>query len=55
MGDGLNLNKRKSLSKNGSPVTFLIKKTDYNYHLLFFINRIKGKVIIDYHKTNALT
>ena len=49
------LNEGKSLSKNGSPVTFLIEKSDYDYSLLFFINRIKGKVIIDYHKTNALT
>ena len=47
------LNEGKSLPKNGSPVTFLIEKTDYDYRLLFFINRIKGKVIIDYHKTNA--
>ena len=47
------LNEGKSLSKNGSPVTFLIEKSDYDYSLLFFINRIKGKVIIDYHKTNA--
>ena len=47
------LNEGKSLSKNGSPVTFLIEKSDYVYSLLFFINRIKGKVIIDYYKTNA--
>lgn len=48
------LNEGKSLSKNGSPVTFLIEKTDDDYSLFFFINRIKGKVIIDYHKTNAI-
>lgn len=47
------LNEGKSLSKNGSPVTFLIEKSDYDYSLLFFINYIKGKIIIDYHKTNA--
>ena len=51
--DVAGLNEGKSLSKNGSPVTFLIEKSDYDYSLLFFINRIKGKVIIDYHKTNA--
>ena len=49
------LNEGKSLSKNGSPVTFLIEKTNDDYSLFFFIKRIKGKVIIDYHKTNALT
>ena len=49
------LNEGKSLLKNGSPVTFLIEKTNDDYSLFFFINRIKGKVIIDYHKTNALT
>ena len=49
------LNYGKSLSKNGSPVTFLVEKTDYNNGLLFFINSIKGKVIIDYYKTNFLT
>ena len=48
------LNKWKTLSKNGSPVTFLIEKTDDDYSLFFFINRIKGKVIIDYHKTKAI-
>ena len=37
------LNERKSLSKNGSPVTFLIEKSDYDYSLFFFIYRIKGK------------
>ena len=46
------LNEGKSLSKNGSPVAFLIEKTDYEYSLLFFINRIKGKIMIDYYKTN---
>ena len=49
------LHEGKSLSKNGRPVTFLIKKTDDDYCLLFFINRIKGKVMIDDHKTNAPT
>ena len=49
------LNEGKSLSKNGSPVAFLIEKTDDDYRLFSFINRIKGKIIIDYHKTNALT
>ncbi len=49
------LNQGKSLSKNGTPVTFLIEKTDYNNGLLFFINSIKGKVIIDYYKTNFPT
>ena len=29
------LNEGKSLSKNGSPVTFLIEKSDYDYSLLF--------------------
>ena len=47
------LNEGKSLSKNGSPVTFLIEKTDDDYSLFFLVNRIKGKKIIDYHKTNA--
>ena len=47
------LNKWKTLSKNGSPVTFLIEKTDDDYSLFFFINRIKDKVIINFHKTNA--
>ena len=28
-------------------------RDSYDYSLLFFINRIKGKVIIDYRKTNA--
>lgn len=46
------LNYGKSLSKNGIPVAFLVEKTDYNNGLLFFINSIKGKVIIDYYKTN---
>ena len=49
------LNQGKSLSKNGTPVTFLIEKTDYNNGLLFFINSIKGKVIIDCYKTNFPT
>ena len=49
------LNQGKSLSKNGTPVTFLIEKTDYNSGLLFFINSIKGKVIIDDYKTNFPT
>ena len=49
------LNQRKSLSKNGTPVAFFIEKTDYNNGLLFFINSIKGKVIIDYYKTNFPT
>ena len=40
------LNEGKSLLKNGSPVTFLTEKTDDDYSLFFFINRIKGKVII---------
>ena len=48
------LNEGKALSKNGSPVTFLIEKTDDDYSLFFFINRIKDKVIINFHKTNAL-
>ena len=47
------LNEGKSLSNNGSPVTFLIEKTDDDYSLFSFVNRIKDKVIIDYHKTNA--
>lgn len=47
------LNEGKSLSKNGSPVAFLIKKADYDYSLFFFINCIKGKVLIDYYKTNV--
>jgi len=47
------LNKWKTLSKNGSPVTFLIEKTDDDYSLFSFVNLIKDKVIIDYHKTNA--
>ena len=49
------LNHGKSLSKNGTPVAFLVKKTDYSNGLLFFINSIKGKVIIDYYKTNFPT
>ena len=49
------LNQGKSLSKNGIPVSFLVEKTDYNNGLLFFINSIKGKVIIDYYKTNFPT
>ena len=49
------LNQGKSLSKNGTPVTFWIEKTDYNNGLLFFINSIKGKVIIDDYKTNFPT
>ena len=49
------LNQGKSLSKNGIPVAFLVEKTDYNNGLLFFIYSIKGKVIIDYYKTNFLT
>lgn len=49
------LNQGKFLSKNGTPVTFLIEKTDYNNGLRFFINSIKGKVIIDYCKTNFPT
>ena len=49
------LNQGKSLSKNGTPVTFLIEKTDYNNGLLFFINSIKGEVIIDDYKTNFPT
>ena len=47
------LNEGKSLSKNGRPVTFLIEKTDDDYSLFSFVNLIKDKVIIDYHKTNA--
>ena len=47
------LNEGKSLSKNGSPVTFLIEKTDDDYSLFFFINRIKGKVIIDYSQNEC--
>ena len=43
------------ITKNGTPVTFLIEKTDYNSGLLFFINSIKGKVIIDDYKTNFPT
>ena len=49
------LNQGKSLSKNGTPVTFLVEKTDYSNGLLFFINNIKGKAIIDYYKTNFPT
>lgn len=49
------LNYGKSLSKNRTPVTFLVEKTDYNNGLLFFINSIKGNVIIDYYKTNFPT
>ena len=49
------LNYGKSLSKNRTPVTFLIEKTDYYNGLLFFINSIKGKVIVDYYKTNFPT
>ena len=41
------LNEGKSLSKNGSPVAFLIKKADYDYTLSFFINCIKGKIVIE--------
>ena len=44
------LNEGKSLSKNGSPVTFLIEKTDDDYSLFFFINRIKDKVILIFTK-----
>ena len=32
---------------------FSDRKTDDDYSLFFLINRIKGKKIIDYHKTNA--
>ena len=32
------LNQGTSLSKNGTPVAFLIEKTDYYNGLLFFIN-----------------
>ena len=49
------LNQGKFLSKNGTPVAFLVEKTDYSNGLLFFINSIKGKVIIDYYKTNFPT
>ena len=49
------LNEGKSLSKNGSPVAFLIEKTDDNDCLVFLINDIKGKVMIDDHETNAPT
>lgn len=49
------LNQGKSLPKNGTPVAFLVEKTDYSNSLLFFINSIKGKVIIDYYKTNFPT
>ena len=31
------LNEGKSLSKNGSPVTFLIEKTDDDYSLFSFV------------------
>ena len=34
------LNEGKSLSKNGSPVTFLIEKTDDDYSLFSFVWRI---------------
>ena len=40
------LNQGKSLSKNGTPVAFLVEKTDSSNGLLFFINSIKGKVNI---------
>ena len=49
------LNYGKFLAKNGTPVAFFVEKTDYNNGLLFFINSIKGKVIIDYYKTNFPT
>ena len=49
------LDEGESLSKNGSPVAFFIEKTDDDYHLFFFINRIKGKVMIDYYETNPPT
>lgn len=41
------LNKGKSLTKNGIPVAFLKEKSYYDYHLLFFINGVESKVIID--------
>ena len=49
------LNHGKSLPKNGIPVAFLVEKTDYSNGLLFFINSIKGKIIIDHYKTNFPT
>ena len=47
------LNKGKTLTKNGIPVAFLKEKSYYDYHLLFFINRVKSKVIIDYNESNS--
>lgn len=41
------LNKGKSLSKNGRPVAFMIEKSNYNYHMFFFVNHIKCKEVID--------
>lgn len=49
------LNKGKSLTKNGIPVTFLIEKSYYDYHLLFFINSVESKVTIDYNKSDSPT
>ena len=45
----------KSLSKNGSPIAFLIKKADDKYDLFFFINRIKSQIMIDLYETNPPT
>ena len=49
------LNERKALSKNRNPVAFLIEKTDDDHHLFFFIDRIKGKIVIDHYETNLPT
>ena len=46
------LNKGKTLTKNGIPVAFLKEKAYYDYHLLFFIDCVESKVIIDYNKFN---
>ena len=47
------LNERKSLSKNGVPVAFLIKKTYNDYHLLVFVYGIKRKIIVYHNKSNS--
>ena len=47
------LNKGKSPTKNGIPVAFLKEKSYYDYHLLFFINRVESKVIIDYNESDS--
>lgn len=49
------LNARKSLSKNGRPVTFWIEKMDYDYSLLFIGFNAHNSKIAFYQRIAAST